>query len=237
MLRSHLPKHTFEGWHQRFIFAKTSILEIVHPLAADYAARFSSSEAELLASISAKAHADHAQPHMLSGHLQGILLEMIAGMIRPKSILEIGTMLGYSTICLAKGLDEHGCVHTIEMRDADADIAEMHFNKAGLQHMIKLHRGNAIEIIPQLNEVWDLVFLDADKVNYIAYYEMVMPRLVKGGYLLADNVLFHGAVLEDDVKGKNATAIHAFNLHVRNDPSVTVLMLPFRDGLTLIRKN
>lgn len=212
-------------------------MDIVHPLAAEYAERFSSPETVLLASVAAAANAHHPQPHMLSGHLQGRLLEMISKMIKPERILEVGTMVGYSSICLASGLQSGGMLHTIELREGDADIAENHFKNAGLQDQIKLHRGAALEIIPTLQETWDLVFLDADKVNYIAYYEMIMPRLRKGGYLMADNVLFHGAVLDEAISGKNALAIHAFNQHVRNDESVTCVMLPIRDGLTVIYKN
>jgi len=212
-------------------------LDIVHPLAAQYAERFSSPETELLASVAAAAKAQHPQPHMLSGHLQGRLLEMISSMIRPARILEVGTMVGYSSICLAAGLQPGGILHTIELREGDADIAENHFRNAGLQDQIQLYRGEALTIIPELHEVWDLVFLDADKVNYIAYYEMIMPRLKQGGYLVADNVLFHGAVLDEEIRGKNAEAIHAFNQHVRNDASVTCVLLPIRDGLTIICKN
>lgn len=212
-------------------------MDIVHPLAAQYAERFSSPETALLASVAAAANAQHPQPHMLSGHLQGRLLEMISSMIRPARILEVGTMVGYSSICLAAGLQPGGILHTIELREGDADIAEKHFRNAGLQDQIQLHRGEALTIIPELHEVWDLVFLDADKVNYIAYYEMIMPRLKQGGYLVADNVLFHGAVLDEEIRGKNAEAIHAFNQHVRKDASVTCVLLPIRDGLTIICKN
>lgn len=213
------------------------MLDIVHPLAERYAARFSSPETDLLATVSAAAAANHAQPHMLSGHVQGGFLAMVSQMIKPKQILEVGTMVGYSSICLAAGLQPDGKLHTIELREADSDIAEQHFIKAGMHDKISLHRGDALQIIPTLHETWDLVFLDADKVNYVTYYEMIKPSIRQGGYLLADNVLFHGAVLHDEVRGKNAQAIHAFNQHVRDDDEVTCVILPFRDGLSLIRKN
>lgn len=178
----------------------------------------------------------HAHPHMMSGHLQGQFLEIISKLIQPRRILEIGTMVGYSTICLAKGLNHDGILHTIELREEDAAIAKSNFIKAGLDKKIQLHVGDALQIIPQLNETWDLVFIDADKPGYIKYYELVKTRLRSGGLLLADNVLFHGDVLEEEIKGKNAKAIHAFNEMIRADDEVEKIMLTLRDGLFLIRK-
>lgn len=211
-------------------------LELVHPQAELYAAKFSSAEDELLKSIAAETMLTHADPHMMSGHLQGQFLELISKLLQPKRVLEIGTMVGYSTICLAKGLAADGILHTIEMREQDAALAKDNFSKAGLSEKIKLHTGNAAAIIPQLQETWDLVFIDADKPGYMKYYELVKPRLRKGGLILADNVLFHGDVLADAVKGKNGKAIHAFNEMVAADDEVEKLMLTLRDGLFLIRK-
>lgn len=211
-------------------------LELIHPQAEMYAATFSSPEDELLKKIATDTFQSHAQPHMISGHLQGQFLEIISKLIRPKRILEIGTMIGYSAICLAKGLAEGGLLHTIEMREADAAIAKNNFIKAGLNEKIQLHVGDAIQIIPQLNETWDIVFIDADKPGYMKYYELVKTRLRSGGLLLADNVLFHGDVLENEIKGKNAKAIHAFNEMIKADDEVEKIMLTLRDGLFLIRK-
>ncbi len=211
-------------------------LELIHPLAEAYAATFSSPEDELLKSIAAETIHTHAQPHMMSGHLQGKFLEIISKLIRPKRILEIGTMIGYSSICLAKGLAADGLLHTIEMREQDAAIAKKNFSRAGLNEKIQLHVGDALQIIPQLQEIWDLIFMDADKPGYSKYYELVKPRLRSGGLLLADNVLFHGDVLSDDIKGKNAKAIHAFNEKIAADDEVEKIMLTLRDGLFLIRK-
>lgn len=207
--------------------------EIVNPLAEAYAAQYSSPEDALLAAIAAETNQSHNQPHMLSGRLQGRFLEIISRLIRPERILEIGTMVGYSTICLARGLQNGGKLHTIELRAQDADIAENNFYKAGMEQHIILHRGNALEIIPTLDETWDLVFLDADKVNYIAYYELVKPRLRKGGCILADNVLFHGTVLTDEKKGKNTKAVHEFNQHVQRDNDMETVILTIRDGLMM----
>lgn len=209
---------------------------MIHPQAEVYAATFSSPEDELLKSIAAETSRSHAQPHMMSGHLQGQFLEIISKLIQPKRILEIGTMIGYSSICLAKGLTAGGLLHTIEMREQDAAIAQENFSKAGLNEQIQLHVGNALEIIPQLQETWDLVFIDADKPGYIKYYELVKPRLRKGGLILADNVLFHGDVLADEIKGKNAKAIHAFNELIAADEEMEKIILTLRDGLFLIRK-
>ncbi len=211
-------------------------MELIHPLAEAYASKYSSAEDAVLKQIANETKEAHAQPHMLSGHLQGQFLEIISKLIQPKRILEIGTMVGYSTICLAKGLVKEGLLHTIELREEDAAIARQNFEKAGLQQHIQLHTGHAVEIIPQLNEEWDLVFIDADKTGYETYYQLVKPRLKNGGIILADNVLFHGDVLNEEIKGKNAKAIHAFNKMIAADDEVEKMILTLRDGLFLIRK-
>jgi len=211
-------------------------LDIILPLAEAYARRFSSPEDEVLRNIAEQTTATHAEAHMLSGHLQGNFLQFISELLRPRYILEIGTFTGYSAIALAKGLQPGGKLHTIELLEEDANIAWENFNLAGMQDKIILHRGNALNIIPALKEQWDLIFIDADKVNYVAYYQLVLPALRSGGVLLADNVLFHGQVLEEPPKGKNAKAMHAFNEMVHNDQSVKKLVLTIRDGLFFIIK-
>lgn len=211
-------------------------MELIHPKAEAYAAEYSSKEDALLKQIAAETFSTHADPQMISGHLQGKFLEIISKFICPKRILEVGTMVGYSSICLAKGLATDGMLHTIELREADANIARQNFEKAGLQHCIRLHTGNALEIIPSLQEEWDFIFLDADKTGYEAYYRLLKPRLRKGGLLLADNVLFHGEVLSEEIKGKNAKAIQAFNEMIAADDEVEKMILTLRDGLFLIRK-
>lgn len=211
-------------------------MDIINPQAQAYAERYSSPEPELLREIAGYTNTHHAQPHMLSGHLQGRFLEMISRMLRPRRILEIGTFMGYSAICLAAGLPEDGRLHTIELRDNDADIAEGYFRRANMTGRIILHRGNALEVIPALKEDWDLVFIDADKVNYTEYYKLVLPRLTPGGVIIADNVLFHGKVLEEPINDKNAKAIQAFNEYVEKDGSVEKILLTIRDGLLFIRK-
>jgi predicted O-methyltransferase YrrM len=211
-------------------------MEIVDPLAQAYAERYSSPESPLLQSIAVYTAANHSDPQMLSGHLQGKFLEMMSHLLRPRRVLEIGTFMGYSAICLAAGLAEGGRLHTIELREEDAKLSAGNFRLAKYQERIILHRGNALEIIPALQEDWDLVFIDADKVNYEEYYKLVLPRLRPGGLIIADNVLFHGQVLEKTVSGKNAKAIQAFNEMIAADERVEKVMLTVRDGLFLIRK-
>lgn len=210
--------------------------EIVNDKATDYATTFSEPTDELLREIEKYTLQYHAHSNMLSGPLQGKLLEMISAIIMPVNILEVGTFMGYSALCLAKGLVPHGQLHTIELRPEDAALAQSYFAKSSLHNQIILHVGNALEIIPKLSQMWDLIFIDADKTNYINYYELTLPQLREGGVVLADNVLFHGEVLEGEIKGKNAKAIQAFNEHVANDERVQRVILTVRDGLMMIRK-
>jgi predicted O-methyltransferase YrrM len=173
---------------------------------------------------------------MLSGHVQGKLLEMFSLMLKPQNVLEIGTLSGYSSLCLAAGLAEDGHLHTIELREKDANVAREFISRSAYAKRITVHTGNAIEIIETLKAPWDLVFIDADKINYRNYFEAVLPDLRPGGFVLADNVLFHGEVLEEEIRGKNARAIHAFNEHIKNDNRIESVLLTVRDGLMLIRK-
>ena len=211
-------------------------MDIINDLAQSYAERFSSPVDNLLQEVAVATAASHPLAHMLSGHVQGKFLELISCMLQPRRILEIGTFTGYSALCLAKGLLKDGEIHTIELREEEASVARANFSRSNEGHKIILHTGNALNIIPGLNESWDLVFIDADKVNYTAYYRLVLPLVRKGGWIIADNVLFHGEVLKEPVSGKNAKAIHAFNEYVQQDDSVEKVMLTIRDGLLLIRK-
>ncbi len=210
--------------------------ELINSKVENYAGMFTSSTDELLKEIEDYTIQNHPHSIMLSGPVQGKLLEMISCMIQPEKILEIGTFMGYSALCLAKGLRSGGKLHTLELREEDAARAQNYFTKSSQNDQILLHLGDALTIIPELNETWDLVFIDADKVNYINYYELTLPRLRKGGFILVDNVLFHGEVLEEKISGKNALAIHAFNEHVAADERVEQVMLTVRDGLMCIVK-
>lgn len=211
-------------------------MELINERAENYAKHFTSELDDVLNEIEAHTLANHPHAQMLSGHVQGKVLEMISRMIRPERILEIGTFTGFSALCLVKGLQPGGKLHTVELREEDAETAQNYFIKAGAEDKIKLHVGDAMEIVNAIGDTWDMVFIDADKVNYIAYYELTLPRLKKGGWILADNVLFHGEVLEETVSGKNAKAIQAFNEHIKNDDRVHQVMLTIRDGLLLIQK-
>jgi predicted O-methyltransferase YrrM len=201
-----------------------------------YSDVFTTPADSLLQMILDETRATHPKAHMLSGEVQGQFLSMLSCMKKPIHILEIGTFTGYSALCLAKGLDLEGKLHTIENRIEDAQTADGYFNQSKYAHQIKLHIGDAKEIIPTLPHIWDIVFIDADKTGYIEYYEMVLPKLAPGGIIIADNVLFHGEVLENTISGKNAIAIHAFNEHVKNDARTTQVLLTIRDGMLLIQK-
>jgi predicted O-methyltransferase YrrM len=210
-------------------------MELVNHIAEEYAKRFSSPVDAVLQELEAYTLQHHPHAQMLSGHVQGKLLEMISCMIRPQQVLEIGTFTGFSALCLAKGLQPGGSLHTIELREDDAATAKKYFIQANANNIV-LHIGDAKEIIPVLEQQWDLVFIDADKVSYIDYYELTLPAVKKGGFILADNVLFHGEVLETTLKGKNAKAIQAFNEHIANDKRVEKVLLTVRDGLLLMKK-
>ncbi|MCO6496452.1 MAG: O-methyltransferase [Chitinophagaceae bacterium] len=211
-------------------------MELINGLAERYSEKFTSPTDALLSELEEYTMKNHAHAHMLSGPVQGKLLEMISRIVRPKRILEVGTFTGYSALCLAGGLQNDGQLHTIELRDEDADLATSFFERSSFKNRIILHRGNALEVIPLLNIEWDLVFIDADKPGYIQYYELTLPVLKRGGVILADNVLFHGDVLEETIKGKSAKAIQAFNEHVAADERVEQVLMTVRDGLMMIIK-
>jgi predicted O-methyltransferase YrrM len=211
-------------------------MEITDPRAQQYAEKYTSPEDALLKEIAEFTYRSHAQPQMLSGHLQGQMLSMFSHMIAPLKILEIGTFTGYSALCLARGLSENGRLHTIELRQEDAAIAKAYFDRSFLKEKIILHIGDALNIIGELDETWDLVFIDADKENYTNYFNLVLPKVRQNGFILADNTLFHGQVLEKEIKGKNARAIQAFNDHILGRNDIEKLMLPVRDGVLVIRK-
>ena len=211
-------------------------MELINNAAEQYAAKYTFAEDALLEELNVKTTQTHAHATMLSGHVQGSFLSLLSNILKPERILEIGTFTGYSALCLAKGLTQNGLLHTIELREEDAAFARSYFERSANKEKIILHVGDAKNIIPTLNETWDVVFIDADKTGYIDYYELILPAVKQNGVIIADNVLFHGQVLEPVLSGKNAKAITAFNEHVKNDTRVEQVLLTVRDGLLVIRK-
>lgn len=211
-------------------------MELINPLVQQYAENYSSPEDTLLKQVADFTRAHHPEHHMLSGHLQGKFLEMASCMIRPKRILEIGTFTGYSALCLAKGLTEDGILYTLELREPDAALAQSFFNRSPYADKIVMLTGDAQKIIPTLKEQFDLVFIDADKQGYRQYFDLVIPKVRKNGFIFADNIFFHGEALQPSPKGKNAIAISRFNQYIQQRTDIDKMILTLRDGLFLIRK-
>jgi predicted O-methyltransferase YrrM len=211
-------------------------MDFIHPLANDYADRYSQATPSYLKELYDYTNAHHPHAHLQSSWQQGGFLSFISKIIAPQYILEIGSFTGFSSLCLAEGLSEKGELHTIELREVDALAANKNFSVSPKSSQLKMHIGDAKTIIPSLNYTWDLVFIDADKVGYIDYYELVLPLLSPKGIIIVDNTLFHGDVLTAPIVGKSAKAIQTFNEHVKNDPRTEQSILTIRDGLTLIRK-
>ena len=192
---------------------------------------------EVLKELERETYLHVLNPRMLCGHVQGKILEMFSRMIRPERILEIGTFTGYSAICLARGLRKGGRLHTIEINDELESIAGKYIAKAGLSDVIVRHTGDAFDIIPALQETFDLVFLDGNKREYSSYFDLVFDKVKPEGYLLADNILWNGKVVEAvSSKDEQTLRILEFNEKIKNDPRVSQVILPLRDGLMLIRK-
>jgi predicted O-methyltransferase YrrM len=211
-------------------------MEFINPIANSYINAYSQATPSYLKQMYEATLASHKHAHLQSSWHQGGFLSFMSKLIRPLHILEIGTFTGFSTLCLAEGLSENGQIHTIEIRDEDANAANTYFKQSPHDAKIKSHIGDAKEIIPTLTPTWDLVFIDADKTGYIDYYNLVLSRLAKNGLIIVDNVLFHGEVLEENISGKSAKAIQAFNEHIQKDETTEHTILTIRDGLTLIRK-
>lgn len=194
-------------------------------------------ECELLHRLNRQTNLETVNPRMLSDQLQGQFLTFISKMLRPERILEIGTFTGYSALCLAEGLSATGELHTIEVNVEYEDRIREYFGQSPLGKQIILHIGDALQVVPTLDITWDLVFIDADKEDYLSYYEAVLPSVRKGGFILADNVLWNGKVVQEAASNDRDTqAILAFNDHVQNDSRVRNLLLPFRDGIMIIEK-
>ena len=202
-----------------------------------YAENHSENEPELLQQLNRETYAKVLMPRMLSGHMQGRILSMFSRMVRPRRILEIGTYTGYSALCLAEGLTEDGLLYTIDINDELEPMSSKYFKASPYADRISVHVGNALEIIPKIQETFDLVFIDADKENYSNYFDMVWDLLRPGGIIIADNVLWSGHVLKDvSQMDDETTALHAFNEKIHADPRCKHVLMPVRDGLMVIMK-
>jgi caffeoyl-CoA O-methyltransferase len=202
----------------------------------DYIEQHSEKEPQLLAALNKETYQKILLPRMLSGHFQGRVLSMLAKLIRPLNILEIGTYTGYSALCLCEGMQEGGQLHTIDIKEELVDFQRKHFDKSPWGTQIIQHLGEAVDIIPTLDVKFDLVFIDADKENYINYFNIILPKMNKGGIILSDNVLWSGKVLEPVHPSDVSTKILVeYNQLLKNDPRVETVLLPIRDGLTVSR--
>jgi len=202
----------------------------------EYCVGHTSNENKILSQLNRETYAKVLQPRMLSGHFQGRFLSMISHMIRPKNILEIGTFTGYSALCLAEGLQENGKLLTIDVNEELEDFVRNFISQSPLKDKIEFLIGNAAEIIPTLTQTFDLVFIDADKLNYDKYYDLVFDKVNQGGYIISDNVLWSGKVVDPSKKDKDTVSIRAFNKKIYQDPRTENILLPIRDGLMVARK-
>lgn len=211
-------------------------MHFLSSLLEDYIARNSQAEPELLTELTRETYLKVVQPRMISGHVQGRVLSLLSKIIAPKYILEIGTYTGYSAICLAEGLQKNGMVHAIEVNEELHEMQRNYFDKSGYGSQIVQHVGNALDVIPTLEVCFDLVFIDAQKIAYEAYFEAVLQKTKAGSVILSDNVLWSGKVVEAVAESDKVTAaLIAYNTKLKNDPRVETVILPVRDGLTLCR--
>jgi len=211
-------------------------MEFIDPLLDKYVCEHTANESDLLKKINRETHLEVLQPRMLSGHFQGRVLSMFSKMIRPERILEIGTYTGYSAICLAEGLTSNGKLVTIDINEELASRVRGYFAESPYSHQIDYFIGDAMELIPALNEKWDIVFIDADKHNYINYYHLVFPMVKVGGYIIADNVLWSGKVIDSSQNDKDTLLLREYNQLVHQDGRVEEVLFPIRDGLMIARK-
>ena len=213
-------------------------MEFIDKKLSQYAEQHTTPENELLKSLNRDTHANVLAPRMLSGHLQGRLLSLFSKMIQPKAILEIGTYTGYAALCLAEGLTKDGVLHTIDINEELETRIQKYFNQSVYADQIKLHIGNAINIIPKIQEKFDLVFIDADKENYSNYYDLLIDQLPSGGIIMADNVLWSGKVIYTNAldSDNDTRELDKFNAKLQSDPRVENILIPVRDGIMVARK-
>ena len=201
-----------------------------------YAEQHSQAEPTLLAQLNRETHQKILQPRMLSGHFQGRVLSMLSKLIRPQHILEIGTYTGYSALCLMEGIQENGTLHTIDKNEELYDFQRKYFDKSGWGKQMHQHVGKALDIIPEIEQKFDLVFIDADKKNYLNYFEIILPKMNKGGIILSDNVLWSGKIVEKlDPKDVDTKTLLEYNKLLNEDKRVESVLFPIRDGLTVTR--
>jgi len=219
------------------IFAEIQVqMDFISTELQAYVSTHSCEANDLLSKIDRETHLEVLQPRMLSGHFQGRVLSMLSKMLRPQAILEIGTYTGYSALCLAEGLALDGRLLTIDINEELETRVRGYFEASEFANQIEYRIGNAAEIIPQLAQQFDLIFIDADKQQYPLYYEQALEKLNPGGFILIDNVLWSGKVLDDKHQDKDSVLLRALNLKISQDPRVEKVLLPIRDGLYLIRK-
>ena len=202
----------------------------------EYSEKYSQQEPEILQELNRETHLKILNPRMLSGFFQGRLLSIISKLIKPKKVLEIGTYTGYSAICIAEGMNKNGIIHTIDKNEELNTIQKKYFKKSGLENNIIQYNGCALDIIPKIKEKFDLIFIDADKENYINYFNLVIDKLNNNGVILADNVLWSGKVINSEDHDLTTNVLREFNKSVNNDNRVETILLPIRDGISIIRK-
>ena len=202
----------------------------------EYSEKYSQQEPEILQELNRETHLKILNPRMLSGFFQGRLLSIISKLIKPKKVLEIGTYTGYSAICIAEGMNKDGIIHTIDKNEELNTIQKKYFKKSGLENNIIQYNGCALDIIPKIEEKFDLIFIDADKENYINYFNLVIDKLNNNGVILADNVLWSGKVINSEDHDLTTNVLREFNRMVNNDKRVETILLPIRDGISIIRK-
>jgi len=213
-------------------------MDFIDPLIEAYALEHTEKESDLLFNLNRQTHLKVLQPRMLSGHLQGRILSFLSSAIKPKNILEIGTYTGYSALCMAEGLSKNGKLVTIDKNIELETMVKKYINDSYYKNQIEFINADAIDVIPTLNLEWDLVFIDADKENYINYFDLVIDQVKKGGWIIADNVLWSGKVLEEpDKKDKETIILQKFNEKVNQDSRVRNVLFPVRDGMMLMIKN
>lgn len=215
---------------------KPNVCTITNPDIARYAEEHTSPESAQLYQLNRWAHLNMAQPRMIAGAYQGQLLQMFIHMIRPKRVLELGSYIGYSTVCLAQSMPDDAILHAVEVEEEYQSKILKNIADAGVDHKVRLHIGEALTVVPTLEERFDLAFVDADKINTLEYYKMLVPRMAPGGFIIVDNILWSGKVILPQPEGDRETKIiREFNDYVQNDPRVENILLPLRDGLMVAR--